>query len=205
VATFNQTDTVGIYFVTQHVHSQQHNGAFAINLFDPLQSNLAPAAQLPVAHSTPFDAGNSTLPRALLELWPWIAAFLLLVLCAEWWLFGRNYTLPSISSVQSSAYKRAGGHLQQRQPRGRIATLWTGVMNRAPTTRYRNLTKRVTKTTKRLMRRLPGDLAARGERRPGKGLYGRDSSRPGMDTFTRVENQRLTGKQKAKGKNHANL
>jgi len=204
VATFNQTDTVGIYFVTQHVQSQQHNGAFAINLFDPLQSNLVPAAQLPVAHSTPFDAGNSTLPRALLELWPWIAAFLLLVLCAEWWLFGSNYTLPSISRVQSSAYTRTTGRLQQRQPPGsrKDGGKLTSLRNQLET-RYRNLTKRVTKTTKRLMRRIPGGSTEHGERRLGNGLYGRDSSRPrarsrvqsrGVMNHART-NQRLTGKQ----------
>ena len=160
VATFNRTGTVGIYFVTQHVYDQVRQGAFAVNLFDPLQSQLAPAAQLPVANSTPFDAGSSTLPRALLELWPWIAAFLLLILCAEWWLFGRNYTLRSTSSVEPSAYARTAGRLQQRKQLSAIAALQNQVEDR-----YRTVMKRVTKTTKRIRGRVPRGgrpLAGRG-------------------------------------------
>ena len=151
VATFNQTDKTGIYFVTQRVHNQERYGAFAINLFDPLQSRLAPAAQLPVAHSTPFNAGGPSVSRVLRELWPWIAAFLLLVLCAEWWLFGRSYALlrrspPDFFASSSkrrgtAAYGRTAGRLQQRQQFGAIATLQHQLE-----TRYRTLMKRVRKT-----------------------------------------------------------
>src|SRR5438128_8199493 len=42
-APFAQTNTVGIYHVVQQVHGQGRQGAFAVNLFDPLQSRLAPA------------------------------------------------------------------------------------------------------------------------------------------------------------------
>ncbi len=201
VATFNQTDTVGIYYVTQHVHNQQRNGAFAINLFDPLQSRLAPAAQLPVAHSTPFDTGGPTVPRVLRELWPWIAAFLLLVLCLEWWLFGRSYTLRTTSNVESSAYTRTAGRLKQGQPLGAIAVL----QNRMEA-RYRTLLKRVTKATKRIRSRVPGGASQRERHLKNGSAVGRDSSRlRGMGTFSRVENKRPKSNQKAKGKSNANI
>ncbi|MBE3559407.1 MAG: BatA and WFA domain-containing protein [Ktedonobacteraceae bacterium] len=91
VMPFTRTDQTGIYQVTQHVRGQNLNGAFVINLFNPAQSRLAPAKALPVLHSTDFTPGGNTISHELREIWPWIAALLLLVLCAEWWLFSRSY------------------------------------------------------------------------------------------------------------------
>src|SRR6266581_1040740 len=148
VATYNRTDLTGIYSVTQHVHNQVRNGAFAINLFDPGQSRLAPAAQLPIANSTSFNSGGPAVPRVLREIWPWIAAFLLLVLCAEWWLFSRSYTLRRAPARDTSAIDRSDPRLNgrlQRKPQGTIASIQHQVE-----TRYRVALKRVTKTTKRL-------------------------------------------------------
>ena len=99
VTTFNNTDSTGIYAVTQYTQNQVLQGSFVVNLFDPLQSNLAPASHLPIAQSTNFNTGGQAIPHALLEIWPWIAAFLLLVLCAEWWLFSRSYTLHGVSGL----------------------------------------------------------------------------------------------------------
>ncbi len=88
---FARTDMVGIYQVTQRVHGQFLHGAFTVNLFNPLQSNLAPARTLPVLHSSDFTPNGNGVSRELREIWPWIAALLLLILCAEWWLFSRGY------------------------------------------------------------------------------------------------------------------
>ena len=138
---FNQTNQAGIYYVAQYTRDQERNGAFAINLFDPLQSRLAPAAALPVAHSTPFDSGGTTVPRALREIWPWIAAFLLLVLCAEWWLFSRSYTMRGVS---------AGAiNLSLSGTKDRAPTAIANVQNQVAA-RYRIIRKRVTRMTKRL-------------------------------------------------------
>lgn len=112
VTPFNQTDKTGIYYVTQSTSSQERQGAFAVNLFDPAQSRLAPAARLPIAHSAFFDTGAANVPRVLREIWPWIAAFLLLILCAEWWLFSRSYTMrgaADLAPVQKQAAGRGGG------------------------------------------------------------------------------------------------
>ncbi len=91
VVPFAKTNTTGIYQVVQRVHGQEKLGAFAVNLFDPLQSRLKPADRLPVEHSTDFQSGTNLVPRVLREIWPWIAALLLLILCVEWWLFSRSY------------------------------------------------------------------------------------------------------------------
>jgi Ca-activated chloride channel family protein len=145
---FNQTDKTGIYYVTQSTPDEERNGAFAINLFDPLQSRLAPAALLPIAHSTPFDSGGTGVPRTFREIWPWIAAFLLLILCAEWWFFSRNYTMRGVSTLErpaSAQQARIAGHPKKPQQFSAMATLQNQLA-----TEYRVLRKRVTRMTKRL-------------------------------------------------------
>jgi VWA domain-containing protein/aerotolerance regulator-like protein len=145
VTAFHQTDKTGIYDVTQYTRGQELHGAFAINLFDPLQSQLAPASRLPIAQSTPFDSGGSTVPRVLREIWPWIAAFLLLVLCAEWWLFSRSYTFRGISNLERSDSSQHSRPSNRPQQPGAIATLQNQVQ-----TQYRAVRKRITRVRKRL-------------------------------------------------------
>ncbi|MBA2394196.1 MAG: VWA domain-containing protein [Ktedonobacteraceae bacterium] len=91
VIPFARTDAVGIYQVTQRVHGQMLYGAFTVNLFDPLQSRLMPALVLPVLRSSDFVPNGNGVSRELREIWPWIAALLILILCAEWWLFSWGY------------------------------------------------------------------------------------------------------------------
>jgi hypothetical protein len=145
VTAFNQTDTTGMYFVTQYTQNQELQGAFAINLFNPLQSRLAPAAQLPIAQSTPFDSGGPSVPRVLREIWPWIAALLLLILCAEWWLFSRSYTIRGVPTLEHSASTQQSRLANRSQQSGAIATFQHQVV-----TQYRTVRKRVSRTTKRL-------------------------------------------------------
>ena len=145
VTAFDQTDKLGIYSVTQYTQNQELHGAFAINLFDPLQSRLAPAAQLPIAQSIPFDAGSPAIPRVLREIWPWIAAILLLVLCAEWWLFSRSYTIRGVSNMERPnplQQSRPGSRPQQH---GVIETLQNTLE-----TQFKAIQKRLTRVRKRL-------------------------------------------------------
>ncbi len=111
VTAFNSTDTPGIYEVTQYsAGTGVRYGAFVVNLFDPLQSRLAPVDLLPIAHSVAFTTNGPGIPRVLREVWPWIAALLLLILCAEWWLFSRGYTLRTATALQKNASTfRQGG------------------------------------------------------------------------------------------------
>ena len=145
VAAFNTTDKIGIYSVTQITQKQELHGAFAVNLFDPLQSRLTPSAQLPIAQSTLFDAGSPAVPHVLLEIWPWIAAFLLLVLCAEWWLFSRSYTRHSVQGLKRPnplQQTRPGNHPPQR-------TLFATLQNQAET-QWRDVRKSINRARKRL-------------------------------------------------------
>jgi hypothetical protein len=114
VTPYTKTDTVGLYHVTQTVRGRTVDGAFAINLFDAGQSRLAPARSLPIVHSTNMTSGGSVAPRQLREIWPWIAAFLLLVLCVEWWLFSRNYKVQTSLFRHVDSHKLARGNFLQR-------------------------------------------------------------------------------------------
>ncbi len=145
VTTFNNTDNIGIYSVTQITHYQELHGAFAVNLFDPLQSRLTPSASLPIAQSLPFDLGSPAIPHVLREIWPWIAAFLLLVLCAEWWLFSRSYTIRGVSGLKHP------NPLQQSRPGNRRSqhTVIATLQNQAET-QLSVVRKRINRVRKRL-------------------------------------------------------
>jgi Ca-activated chloride channel family protein len=148
VAAFNNTDKTGIYSVTQITQKQQLHGAFAVNLFDPLQSRLTPSARLPISQSTLFDAGSPAVPHVFREIWPWIAAFLLLVLCAEWWLFSRSYTKHSVQGLKRPnplQQSRPGNHPPQR-------TVFATLQNQAET-QWRSIRKGINKARKRLKNR----------------------------------------------------
>lgn len=144
-APYAQTNSIGIYQVTQHVYGKERSGAFAVNLFDPQQSRLAPANQLPVVHSTDFTPGNNVVPRVLREIWPWIAGFLLLILCLEWWLFSRGYRLQRTAATTASKgeYTRVGRARSGNTPRfiGEARDQWEK--------RYRVIRKRLTTITRR--------------------------------------------------------
>lgn len=148
VAAFSNTDKPGIYSVTQITQKQELHGAFAVNLFDPLQSRLTPSARLPISQSTLFDTGSPAVSHVLQEIWPWIAAFLLLVLCSEWWLFSRSYTKHSVQDLMRP------NPLQQAHPGNRPPqhTIFATLQNQAET-QWRSIRKDINRARKRLKNR----------------------------------------------------
>lgn len=85
---FTNTDRLGLYSV---VSTQRVVGQFAVNLFNPGESTIAPAAQLTIGQSAvTATPANET---GQLELWPWLAAIALLILLIEWYVYHRG-TLP---------------------------------------------------------------------------------------------------------------
>jgi Ca-activated chloride channel homolog len=150
VAPFAQTNTTGIYQVVQLVHGQVKRGAFAVNLFDPQQSRLAPANQLPVAHSSDFSPGNNAVPRVLREIWPWIAALLLLILCLEWWLFSRSYRHQSPAATAANKGKGAfSSSSRHGQGATRNTPKFIGDVQEQLEHSYRVARKRLAKITRR--------------------------------------------------------
>ncbi len=140
---FANTNQIGIYQVTQRVHGQDHIGAFTVNLFNPLQSQLAPAKGLPIVHSTSYTASTNNIPRELREIWPWVAAFLLLVLCIEWWLFSRGY------KQRNAAIATQRGGIHASRPQSPVISGTLATLQEQLARRYRTTIKRVAKTTRR--------------------------------------------------------
>src|SRR5579875_329458 len=158
VEPFDKTNTTGIYQVAQRVRGQERYGAFVVNLFDPLQSRLAPASTLPISGSTSFTSGGSNTQHVLREIWPWIAALLLLVLCAEWWLFSRNYRqqpAPGTTSGTSQRGKLLPGAKIAPQSSGFVASIQNEFNSR-----YRIAKKRFTKVTRRITKKGGGKHAS---------------------------------------------
>ncbi|HEU5231162.1 MAG TPA: BatA and WFA domain-containing protein [Ktedonobacteraceae bacterium] len=150
VTPFAGTNKIGLYQVTQRVRGQELQGAFAVNLFDPTQSRLTPASALPVLHSTAFTPNSNTVSHQLREIWPWIAAFLLLILCAEWWLFSQGYKQRSAATPARTS-RIMGGKLQVRTATNN--TLATTLQNQLQE-RYQRAKKQVLKTSRRARKNL---------------------------------------------------
>jgi hypothetical protein len=158
VAPFADTDQIGIYQVTQQVRGQNLQGAFVVNLFNPEQSRLAPASSLPVTNSTTFSDTGAGVSRQLREIWPWIAAFLLLVLCFEWWFFSRSYQVRASSGTEQ---RKSANGLRTNQKKNTLLTRWQEQLQQ----QYQTTRKRVVKVTKRTRNRLKKRSAKEGRKR----------------------------------------
>ena len=62
--------------------------AFCVNLLDAAESNIKPRTELQLGKYAKVEA--TTLKRANMELWRWIAAAALAVLMFEWWYYHRR-------------------------------------------------------------------------------------------------------------------
>lgn len=88
---FASTDEIGPYLVT----FGDISGAFAVNFFNSIESEIAPNPQLVVGEQKPNESNvlaSTSLSQR--ELWRWLAALALLVLFAEWWIYQRG--VPSL-------------------------------------------------------------------------------------------------------------
>jgi Ca-activated chloride channel homolog len=78
--TFKQ----GIY----HLKAGTNDVTFCVNLLDSAESNITPREELPLGRYAKVSA--TTLKRANLELWRWLAGVGLLVLLFEWWFYHKR-------------------------------------------------------------------------------------------------------------------
>jgi Ca-activated chloride channel family protein len=89
IATFADTDQVGVYTVDQVVGGKTDRSWFAVNLFSDATSQLAP-----VDHLTLPPAQRAGIVQAahqgFLVVWPWIALLGLVLVVAEWLAFHRG-------------------------------------------------------------------------------------------------------------------
>ncbi|MGC9399707.1 MAG: vWA domain-containing protein [Anaerolineae bacterium] len=86
--TFAATEHLGVYAVRQldRDGAPVATSAFAVNLFDPTESEIAPKATVRVGER-PLEAAEA-MTEGRQELWPWFVVGALLVLSVEW---GRYY------------------------------------------------------------------------------------------------------------------
>jgi hypothetical protein len=92
---FEETDQPGLYTVTMRAAAgDRPAGAFAVNLFAPGESALAPAASVSLGQAPASQAQEEAVGQR--ELWPWLAALALLLLTGEWWVFFRGTRWPAL-------------------------------------------------------------------------------------------------------------
>jgi hypothetical protein len=88
--TYSKTDALGVYDVYEG-KSKQPNQRFAVNLFDPAESNIAVRKELEVGEAKIEGASHWRPMRR--ELWKWILLGGLGLLLAEWWIWNRRVYL----------------------------------------------------------------------------------------------------------------
>jgi len=89
IATFGETDLLGVYTVEQTVAGKIERSWFNVNLFSDSTSALTPVDHitLPPAKT---GIGSQASHRGFLQLWPWIALLGLGLVIAEWLAFHRG-------------------------------------------------------------------------------------------------------------------
>jgi Ca-activated chloride channel family protein len=83
-AVFDDTDEIGVYTAT----GSGYRRVFAANLADYAESDIAPRRSPELGTNPPGQAGRQV--TVVREIWPWLAAALLLLLAVEWWAFHRR-------------------------------------------------------------------------------------------------------------------
>jgi hypothetical protein len=84
----SDTGETGLYTVQYLGTSSQAEEHFAVNLFNPQESNIRPKDVLQTA-SGPIPASQQEAVGQR-ELWPWLAGTALAVLMIEWWVYHRR-------------------------------------------------------------------------------------------------------------------
>ena len=89
IATFADTDQLGVYTVEQAIAGKVDRSWFAVNLFSDATSQLAPVAHLTLPPIQGAPAGQAP-HRGFLQVWPWIALLGLVLVVVEWLAFHRG-------------------------------------------------------------------------------------------------------------------
>jgi hypothetical protein len=71
---------------------QQAAKAFAVNLLDEHESEIAPVMELTLSGRA-VDSAQGSIGRANVPLWPWIVLAALALVCGEWMLYNSRIRL----------------------------------------------------------------------------------------------------------------
>ena len=92
---FADTDQPGIYQVVVSGARAPIRSDFAVNFFNPAESNIAPNLQAMAGRTELAPAAGAETTISQREIWPWLAALALIVLLVEWWIYQRG--LPALN------------------------------------------------------------------------------------------------------------
>lgn len=93
---FPETEQLGLYHVSlRDSEGTRAAGSFAVNLFSPAESAIAPAESIAIGQTAVEPEAEGDVGQ--LELWPWLLLIAFLVLAVEWWVHHRGARLPKIS------------------------------------------------------------------------------------------------------------
>jgi hypothetical protein len=84
---YSSTDRLGVYTAEWGSGATKQTRRFAVNLFDPEESNLAPVNQFKVGAETVTAGDPKQVPR---ELWKLAVLLGLAVVLLEWWIYNRR-------------------------------------------------------------------------------------------------------------------
>lgn len=96
---FAETEQLGLYQVwLRDSTGDRAAGSFAVNLFNPAESTIAPAKTLPLGQTAVAPGDEGAVGQR--ELWPWLVALAFMVLLVEWWVHFRGVQLPKMRFVK---------------------------------------------------------------------------------------------------------
>ncbi|HRQ40708.1 MAG TPA: VWA domain-containing protein [Chloroflexota bacterium] len=95
---FAETDQLGLYQVRLRdggvAGEERPAGSFAVNLFNPTESAILPAAMVQAGQTAVTTADEGAVGQR--EFWPWLLALAFVVLLVEWWVHHRGTRLPKL-------------------------------------------------------------------------------------------------------------
>lgn len=100
---FTDSHLLGTYTV---VSNQGPLGRFVVNLFNPAESTIQPAAAIRVGRADVSAAAQTEVGQW--EAWPWLAGAALLLLLIEWWIYRRGATLPALPGWRGVFRRKRG-------------------------------------------------------------------------------------------------
>jgi hypothetical protein len=92
VINFTDTHETGVYEVREGSGSKLSQ-SFAVNLFDPRESDLQPAEVLPIGHERVEAVATRGGEIARKEIWKWILMLGLGIILLEWYIYNRRVYL----------------------------------------------------------------------------------------------------------------
>jgi Ca-activated chloride channel homolog len=102
---FAETHRPGIYTLDVFEGGTiEQSTSFAVNLFDPGESNIAPRTEITLGEVTVSEAQEQEVGQR--EFWPWLALAALLFLLLEWYAYHRRLRPPKLSDFNAKRQAR---------------------------------------------------------------------------------------------------